>query len=256
MLTPHTARCRSGQHGLSMVELLVGVAVGLFIVGGAVKLLVDNLVNNRRMLVETRVNQDLRAAADLIVRDLRRAGYWRNAAAGVSSDPAVAAVVNQYSPVSYDAGTGVLSYRYAKDDDNSFTALSVEDFGVRRGVDGATGRGVIQLRTANAWQTITDPGTLEIPTAADLSITASATRIVELWDACSCRSALTCNDGEFQLVDPVTTAQGIHYANRPRMAIRQYTLVLNGRAVSDARIRRQITEAVRVRNDEVSGACP
>ena len=58
---------------------MVGVAVGLFVAGGAAKLFVDNLSNNRRMLVETRINQDLRAATDLIARDLRRAGYWRNA---------------------------------------------------------------------------------------------------------------------------------------------------------------------------------
>jgi prepilin peptidase dependent protein B len=254
MLTPHPPCRRSGQRGLSIVELLVGVVVGLFVVGGAVKLMVDNLTNNRRMLVETRVNQDLRAAADLIARDLRRAGYWQNSAAGVCSDFACTAVVNQYSPVSYDVGTGVLSYRYAKDSDNSFTAGSVEDFGVQRAV--VNGVGVIQLRTAGAWQTITDPGTLDIPSVADLSIVPSASRTVELWDACPCRSALTCTDGQFQLVDPLTTVQGIFYLTRPRMEIRQYTLVLSGRAVSDNRIRRQITETVRVRNDEVAGTCP
>ena len=72
-------RRHRGQRGLSIVELLIGLAIGLFIVGGAIKLFVDNLTNNRRLLLETRVNQDLRAAADLIARDLRRAGYWRNA---------------------------------------------------------------------------------------------------------------------------------------------------------------------------------
>jgi type IV pilus assembly protein PilW len=252
MLTPHPARRRTGQYGLSIVELLVGVAVGLFIVGGATKLLVDNLVNNRRMLVETRVNQDLRAAADLIVRDLRRAGYWRNAAAGVSSDPAVAAAINPYRAVAYNGGTGELTYSYAKDNVDTLDNTT-EGFGVRRGVDGATGRGVIQLRTGNAWQTITDPGTLEIPTAGDLSITASATRTVELWDSCPCLAALGCTATQFTDPDPTI---GIHRANRPRMDIRQYTLVLNGRAVNDSRIRRQITETVRVRNDEVTGACP
>ena len=254
MLTLGSNWRRGGQRGMSIVELLVGVAVGLFVVGGAAKLMVDNLTTNRRLLVETRVNQDLRAAADLIVRDLRRAGYWRNAVAGISSDPLVAPVPNPYSAVSL-AG-GVLAYRYAKDNDNAFTAGSVEDLGVQRAV--VNGVGVVQLRIGGAWQTITDPGTLEIPTPADLSITASATRTVELWDSCSCLAALTCTAGQFALVDPLTGAQGIYYANRPRTSIRQYTLVLNGRAVSDTRIQRQITETVRIRNDEMPAAavCP
>lgn len=255
MLTSHRTISSRCQRGLSIVELLVGVAVGMLVVGGAVKLFVDNLTNNRRMLVETRVNQDLRAAADLIARDLRRAGYWRNAVAGVSSDPAVPAALNPYRVVDGTTVANQVTYSYSKDNVDTLDNAT-EGFGVRRGVDGATGRGVVQLRTANAWQTLTDPATLEIPTAADLSITPSAVRIVELWDSCSCLFEMTCTGNQFLLLDPTTAAQGIHYANRPRMAIREYTVAINGRAVSDARVRRQIAETVRVRNDEVFGACP
>ena len=255
MLRSHQTARNQRQRGLSIVELLVGVAVGLLVVGGAVKLFVDNLTNNRRMLVETRVNQDLRAAADLIARDLRRASYWRNAVAGVSSDPAVTAVLNPYRVVDGTTVANQVTYSYSKDNVDTLDNTT-EGFGVRRGVDGATGRGVVQLRTANAWQTLTDPATVDIPTAADLSITPSATRTVDLWDSCSCLFEMTCTGSQFLLIDPSTAAQGIHYANRPRLAIRQYTIVLNGSAVSDARVRREITETVRVRNDDVFGACP
>lgn len=255
MLTSISGDRHHGQRGLSIVELLVGVAVGLFIVGGAAKLFADNLSNSRRMLVETRINQDLRAAADLIVRDLRRAGYWRNAAAGVSSDPAVPAVVNPYRVVDATTVANQVTYSYSKDSIDTLDNAT-EGFGVRRGVDGATGRGVVQLRTANAWQTLTDPSTLEIPTAADLSITPSANRVVELWDSCACLFEMTCTGNQFLLLDPTTAAQGIHYAGRPRMAIREYTVAITGRAVSDVRVRRQVAETVRVRNDEVFGACP
>ena len=70
---------RGRQSGLSLVELLVGAAIGLFLVGGATKLFIDTLDDSRRLIIETRVNQDLRAASDLVARDLRRAGYWPNA---------------------------------------------------------------------------------------------------------------------------------------------------------------------------------
>ena len=65
------------QRGLSIVELLIASALRLFLVGGAITLFIGNLTNSRQMLLDARINQDLRAAADLIARDLRRAGYWR-----------------------------------------------------------------------------------------------------------------------------------------------------------------------------------
>ena len=55
--------------------MMVGIAIGLFIVAGAVALVATQLGENRRMLLETQVQQDLRAAADIITRELRRGGY-------------------------------------------------------------------------------------------------------------------------------------------------------------------------------------
>ena len=71
---PGTSRQR--QTGLSLVELMVGVAVGLFVVAGATLVVSNQLGDNRRLMLETQIQQDLRAAADLIARDLRRSGYW------------------------------------------------------------------------------------------------------------------------------------------------------------------------------------
>jgi len=38
--------------------------------------LTTQLGDNRRLLLEAQMQQDMRTAADLISRDLRRAGYW------------------------------------------------------------------------------------------------------------------------------------------------------------------------------------
>ena len=78
------------QNGFSLVELLIGILIGLFIVGGAFSLFLSNLDSSRRLLLEARLNQDLRAAADLVTRDLRRAGYWTSAVQGIT--------VNQVNP--------------------------------------------------------------------------------------------------------------------------------------------------------------
>ena len=71
---------RRGQRGLSLVELLVGLALGLLVVaGGAALLARQHLREHRALLLEARLMQDLRTAADLVARDLRRAGYWGDA---------------------------------------------------------------------------------------------------------------------------------------------------------------------------------
>jgi prepilin peptidase dependent protein B len=250
----HGSRQRALQsHGLSIVEFMVGIAVGLFIVGGATKLFVDYLGSNRTLLLETRVNQDLRAAADLVVRDLRRASYWRNATAGISTVPSVLPASNPYRTVDYNAGTETLTYSYSKDAVDAIDATT-EAFGVKRGV--VSGKGVLQLQTAGGWQTITDPGTLDIPSVNGLTITPTASRVVELWDECPCIFESTCFKRQFENPDPVTTVKGIHFDNRPRITIRQYDLRLRAQSSTDPKIVREIRELVRVRNDQLDGICP
>ena len=71
------------ERGLSMVELLVGAAIGLVIVAAAGSVVAAHRVAARHLQLEARLMQELRAAAELIARDLRRAGHWAAAASGV-----------------------------------------------------------------------------------------------------------------------------------------------------------------------------
>ena len=66
------------QRGFTLVELLVGLALGLLVVAAGVLLLAQQLrATSAPLLVEARLMQDLRTAADLVARDLRRAGLGR-----------------------------------------------------------------------------------------------------------------------------------------------------------------------------------
>jgi prepilin peptidase dependent protein B len=64
--------CR--QRGLTLVELMVGMAIGLLLTAIALLAMSQHLRENHRLLVEARLTQDLQAMVDLISRDLRRAG--------------------------------------------------------------------------------------------------------------------------------------------------------------------------------------
>lgn len=217
---------------------MVGVAIGLFIVGGAIKLFVDMFGNNRRLLIEARVNQDLRAAADVIARDLRRAGYWRNALNGV----AVAPVSNPYaaSAVTTVAASGV-TYAYDKDGVDTVDNTT-EQFGFR--VNG----NAIEMRTGGSWQQLTDPSTVQITNANLIQNAASSIQWASIADSCPCVGAGTC-------VAPVTAASAAA-GNWPQVGVQWVDVVVEGRSATDSRVTRRVVESVRLRNGLTRGVCP
>lgn len=216
--------------GISIVETMVGLAVGMVLMAGALRLYVDNLANSRRLLAEVRLTQDLRAAAELVARDLRRAGYWGHALQGtqaIGSSSAVAA--NPYAAVSGGTSDG-LRYSFSRDGSENDTLDDAEQFGFR------VHSGSLQMQTASGqWQDITDTRSMRLADNG-LEITASETTL-PLGHLCS----RTCD----------ATTPGC-----PVTQLRSYRIVLSGGSVSDADVRRQFTSTVRVRNDRLSGQCP
>ncbi len=91
---------RFSQAGLSLVEMMVGIAVGLIVVAGASLMMTSQVTQNSRLLQETQIQQDLRAAADLMMRDLRRAGFSTNSANTVWAPGMAAPASNIYAPTS------------------------------------------------------------------------------------------------------------------------------------------------------------
>ncbi len=233
------------QRGLSIVELLVGVLVGLVVVGGAIKLTIDGLVTNRRMLLETRLNQDMRAAADIVARDLRRASYWDNSLSGLWSAGATSvSAVNPYASISaVTSGNPEVGYSYQRPNVDPTDA----PLGFRLVADG-NGVGSIEIRDANnGWQVITDQASLDV---TSFTITPTV-RTVELWPYCACRTRVpvsaACQDATLQAS-----------ATRPRMNMRQFDIVIQARSTADASLQRELRETVRVRNDELlnPNGCP
>lgn len=241
---------RRRQRGLSVVELLVGVAVGLFLVAGAVTLFVSNLGNSRQMLLEARVNQDMRAAADLIARDLRRAAYWGNSLSGTVTTGS-ATTVNPYREIV--VGTDSIEFQFSRDasgsEDN--TVGNNEYSGFRLSTDGVTGNGVVQMRLGGVatYQTITDPQTINV---TGLTIGTSVTP-VDIADACS---RTCCNAADVAAGTRGCTAVTLSSGNCPTISVRRYRLALTAQANGNSQISRTLNTSVRARNDEFAGACP
>ena len=239
------------QRGLSIVELLVGIAVGLFVVVGAAKLFADYVVSNKRLLVETRVNQDLRAAADIVARDVRRAGYWNNATAGVGGT----GIPNPHGAVSSTANS--VSYSYARTAAAQIDGLDPSEYaGFQLVLVG--GVNVLQMQDGQvggvgSWQAVTDPGTVNITT---FSVTPASPALVNnLSSYCGCLSRLTCtNSGAAGAIDIANAT--FNPGGVPLLTIPSFTIVLTGQSVADPTIQRTLNETVRVRNAILSGTCP
>lgn len=236
------------QRGLSIVELLIGVAVGLFILSGALMLFGDYINNNRRLVLETRVNQDMRAAADLIARDLRRAGYWGNSTSGVvTTNNMPVAATSPYAAVNQTSTSPIeTTYSYSQGTENN-TLDSAEDFGFR------VNSGVLQYHQGGAgWQAITDSNTLTI---TNFTITPTPVQsCVRLDQYCTGGSSSTCAACIATLDAngcPTTTC-----ATCPFIKVRSFDIGLQGTSTTDASIVRSIQETVRVRNDQLLGSCP
>jgi len=215
------------QRGVSLVELLVGVAIGLFIVAVGMTLLTGNLRENRALVVESRLMQDLRTASDLVSRDLRRAGYWSDAAAGVWQRGASGVIGNPYAAVApLAAASDAVSFRFSRDASENHRVDNNEEFGFR------VRAGTLEMMLGSGnWQAVTDPATLAVTA---FSVTPSVQRIsLERFCASAC-GAGAC----------------------PVQQVRSLTLSLTARSATDSTVVRTVRHSVRLRNDDVSGACP
>ena len=221
-----------GRHvsrGVSMVELLVGTAVGLAIVAAATLVVTHHMRENRAMLVEARLMQDLRSAADIVARDLRRAGHWGSAASGIRFDDGSSVVANPYGvSASSSAASSEVRFSYSRDAIENQLLDANEQFGFRL----RSGRIDIELGADN-WQALTDPATLVV---TDFQVVEHIDE-TSLADFCAepCAiGSLTCP---------------------PRQQLRSYEFVLSGRAAADAAVTRSLRSGVTVRNTSIVGNC-
>lgn len=221
---------RHTQHGLSLIELLIGLVVALFIAAAGTTLLVSQLRENRALLLEARLMQELRTSADLVSRNLRRSGYWGAASTGIWTRGSTTVRANPYTALTpAAAASDAAQFHYSRDATEDHAIDGNEQFGVR------LRNHVLQMQLgAGNWQALTDANTLEVTT---FSITPTS-QTVSLQGACD---------------KPCPATQP---ACGPRQEVRSLALVISARASADARVTRSLRSHIRVRNDSATGACP
>ena len=211
------------QQGVSLVELMVGITVGLFVVAAAAMLMSTQLSENRRLLTETQLQQDLRATADIITREVRRAGYSATADSSVANVNTGQPVPNGYLDLPVGGGAqGTIAYNYKRPDN------APGPFGYK--LDG----GIIKTNLSGpGWQELTDKNVLFVDS---MTLTLNTSAPVVLACAKDCPTP--------------PPGSGTDWC-WPTVAVRDLTITIAGHAVNDAAIVRTVQSRVRLRNDQV-----
>lgn len=204
--------------GFSLVELMISITVGLFVLAGVTAMFAHNVKAGGDSLKMARLHQELQAVMSLMTRDLRRAGYWGNASSSIGSgtpntNPFTLDAPSQFG--SEPAGS-CITFSYDRDGDGAVT--TDERFGFR------LNSGAVETRqsgvdcSAGGWEDINDTVT---------------TDITSLSFALDTRSADIDGSGP----------------GASRIVVREVTVTLSGRLRNDTGVSRTLQNTVRVHND-------
>jgi type II secretory pathway pseudopilin PulG len=67
---------RSRQSGVTLISLMIGMLVGILVLTGTLSVYLLIVKGARENIQQARLNQELRAALEVMQQDIRRAGYW------------------------------------------------------------------------------------------------------------------------------------------------------------------------------------
>jgi type IV pilus assembly protein PilW len=263
---------RKAERGLTMIELLVGLAVGLVVISGAVTMYLTSIRSSNDTLRGSKLNQELSALISVIANDVRRAGFWGSVGAGnydqnpfSQPNATVLTVIDDMTSDTAQSATGsgsCLVYAYDATYLPGNTAGVVEStdlFGFR--LNGT----VVQMRqtgvvdgtqcvggTCNScqngtWLDVTDPDLIEI-TALNFDLSAS-----------QCLNSAEPNETDDDGDGTIDNAEEEDcYATVPAngsgdatVETREILVTVTGRLADDTSTQMTASQSIRVRNDHV-----
>jgi prepilin peptidase dependent protein B len=257
----------NSQNGISLIELLIGLAISFVVLSGVTQTYVAIISSAGNTLTETQLVQQLSSVTSVISRDVRRSGYWGNRSIADLYNPS-GNPFNQVNNTALEvllanvqiagnnaAGGECLLYTYDADEDGLLDDGDI--FGFR------LAGGAVQMRTsgdtgANArhdlcndaddtWMMLTDPNTITINTL-NFSLGNSECLNIREPDGLDNDAANGVDDA----------AEADCYAQAPVAAsgditieTRQVTITLAGNSATNAATIASMTQDVRVRNELV-----
>jgi len=253
------------QEGFTLIELMIAMMLGLIVIGGALSIYISTIKSSSDVVNSARLNYDLDSVMQLMVNDIRRAGYWGGAIVNSNavSNPNTCDEGNPFSCgigdiiISNKTGEAVNScvlYTYDADDSGALTPLDVTDdvnlseyYGFRINGDGIDVRSSVPS-TANVdcdsspgWEKIVDTGQVQISTLSFTIANYKCLNAAEEPYLNSCAAAFGAAVGAVGKVSSGETAT----------EIRQINITLTGNVINDAPVLKTLQNSVKVRNNRI-----
>ena len=205
---------KHAQRGLTLIELMIGMVIGLIVSGIALNLYLSTLNISTQTANTVRLNQEMRLIMDMMVSDIRRAGYG-DTPDGVSV--AYSSIVSGGVPISIfkDGGEDCLVISYNADSD-----ADIELFAYK------LASGTVRLSELSATSTST------------ASVNCSS---FSVWENLS-----STDISAFSALSFTSNAASSGWASTLPKVI---TVSLSASSAQDSKIFRQLIETVRVRNE-------
>ena len=223
-----------GQAGATLIELMVGMVVGLIVIAGVINIFLVTGTNSSDIMLSARLSNEMSSSISVMIDEIRRAGFWGTASAGDINNPFTQSTTDLQI---LDSGNCIL-YTYDRDQDGTVDAE--EYFGFKMA------SGAIQMRmtgtttsdcTNGTWEAISDS---DITTITGLTFSTTGYECVN--SSTDDNWSSTCDDaGHADYVAPTTGDVMIE--------IRQVDITLVGALASDTFVAKEYQESVRVRND-------
>jgi len=262
------------QKGFTLIEIMIALMLGLIVIGGAISIYISTIRSSTDITNSARLNYDLDSVMQLMVNDIRRAGFWGGAVAGSNSNnrdtvncanpdllgnPFTCGAANIQIPVAscilytYDAdGDGLLA------GDTEYYGFKLQDGNIRIWTDNAVDAS--GDCTANGWQTITDENKVNITNLtfsfSDIAVSAGPPAMPALPQSSQCLNTTTSTPYSETCAAAATTdtdGDGTNdlVSGETAVETRQINIVMTGEASDDASVTKVLTASVKVRNDRI-----
>ena len=132
--------------GLTLVELMVGILVGMILMTAVISVYVASLRSNSAVLTMAQLNHEVRSVAEIVANDIRRAGFDN-----ITNNRTLGDLQNDYDRIVISNTGDCVRFGYNRD------VAALESFGFRRAVR-SDGVGVVEMKFAADDTTCADWG--------------------------------------------------------------------------------------------------
>jgi prepilin-type N-terminal cleavage/methylation domain-containing protein len=219
------------QRGFSLIELMIAMLLGLLVSAMVIGMFSMTVGSTKQAVTTIRLNQELRTVMDLMVRDLRRSGYWNGALA--ASNP-YASITDAGAPAAVYAAAGSATFLNTTTAGDSGQCVILGYDADSAGASAATR--VIGYRfdaTDDAVEVLWED-TFTPPVACDIVPSTG-------WKNLTDEQAIK--------VTALTFTPDPSPASFAAATVRNLTITLTAESLGDSRIKTTITDQVRIRND-------